>query len=153
MSDVGSLDASSAQASKSAVISELVQQLRAGQISRVQLFEKLTRLHRGEDVSTAAVDDTVASGDAMGASVDQSVAAVEEVVRYVPPWYAVWCDAPLPPARSPPSLRPARHRTRQRVNAIVFSRLAPQPPSLARHRPGRGLCRSRPQRDHQGTSA
>lgn len=36
--------------SKSVAISALVQQLRGGQISRTELFDRLTRLHRGEAV-------------------------------------------------------------------------------------------------------
>ena len=51
--------------SKSAAISTLVQQLRDGVITRAELFDKLTRLHRGEsavdvggpdDVSVASVN-------------------------------------------------------------------------------------------------
>lgn len=52
MSGVGDGE-SGGQASKSAAISALVQQLRDGAISRTELFTHLTRLHRGEAAPAA----------------------------------------------------------------------------------------------------
>jgi hypothetical protein len=48
MSSGGEEPAPASQASKSAAISALVQQLRAGKIDRQELFDKLTKLHKGE---------------------------------------------------------------------------------------------------------
>jgi hypothetical protein len=56
---------------KSAAISALVQQLREGHISRTELFDKLSRLHRGEAVPGIDADGgrggNVDAGAARGA--------------------------------------------------------------------------------------
>ncbi len=52
----------SGSVSKSAAISTLVQQLREGVISRTELFDKLTRLHRGEVVAgSAGIEEDIAN--------------------------------------------------------------------------------------------
>jgi hypothetical protein len=78
MGDEGGAGGVEGVVSKSAAISTLVQQLRDGVISRAQLFDKLTRLHRGEgvDLGSGGLEGGSGGGETGEVGVGHGVAAL-----------------------------------------------------------------------------